>query len=64
MRCVFALTAMRFLPQSSTVGDDFRPESVAPDEVVRVRVLPAWLRIDARFGTVYRRRGDPAVVLR
>jgi hypothetical protein len=55
---------MRFLPQSSTVGDDFRPESVAADEVVRVRVLPAWLRIDARFGTVYRRRGDPAVVLR
>ena len=41
-----------------------RPESVAADEVVRVRVLPAWLRIDARFGTVYRRRGDPAVVLR
>jgi hypothetical protein len=37
---------------------------VAADEVVRVRVLPAWLRIDARFGTVYRRRGDPAVVLR
>jgi hypothetical protein len=32
--------------------------------VVRVRVLPTWLRVDARFGTVYRRRGDPAVVLR
>jgi hypothetical protein len=48
MRCVFALD----------------PESVAPDEIVRVRVLPAWLRIDARFGSVYRRRGDPAVVLR
>jgi hypothetical protein len=31
---------------------------------VRVRVLPAWLRIDARFGSVYRRRGDPALVLR
>jgi hypothetical protein len=63
MRCVFALTAMGFLPQSSTV-DEFAPESVTADEVVRVRVLPAWLRIDARFGTVYRRRGDPAVVLR
>lgn len=64
MRCVFALTAMGFLPQSTTKGDDFAPESVAADEVVRVRVLPTWLRIDARFGTVYRRRGDPAVVLR
>jgi hypothetical protein len=63
MRCVFALTAMGFLPQSST-ADEFAPESVTADEVVRVRVLPAWLRIDARFGTVYRRRGDPAVVLR
>ena len=56
MRCVFALTAMGFLPQSS--------EAVDPDEIVRVRALPAWLRIDARFGSVYRRRGDPAVVLR
>lgn len=56
MRCVFALTAMGFLPQS--------PEAVDADEIVRVRVLPAWLRIDARFGSVYRRRGDPALVLR
>lgn len=63
MRCVFALTAMGFLPQSTT-ADQFAPESVASDEVVRVRVLPTWLRVDARFGTVYRRRGDPAVVLR
>jgi hypothetical protein len=63
MRCVFALTAMGFLPQTQA-GDDFAPESVSADEVVRVRVLPAWLRVDARFGTVYRRRGDPAVVLR
>jgi hypothetical protein len=63
MRCVFALTAMGFLPQAKT-SDQFAPESVAADEVVRVRVLPTWLRVDARFGTVYRRRGDPAVVLR
>ena len=54
MRCVFALTAMGFLPP--VVAD-----AVAADEIVRVRVLPAWLRIDARFGSVYRRRGDPAV---
>jgi hypothetical protein len=63
MRCVFALTAMGFLPQTQAV-DQFAPESVSVDEVVRIRAMPAWLRIDARFGTVYRRRGDPAVVLR
>jgi hypothetical protein len=56
MRCVFALTAMGFLPQSA--------EAVEADEIVRVRTLPTWLRIDARFGSVYRRRGDPALVLR
>ena len=64
MRCVFALTAMGFLPQSTDAADDFSPDSVAADEVVRVRVMPTWLRIDARFGSVYRRRGDPSVVLR
>ena len=59
MRCVLALAAMRFLPESA-------PEIVpgTAEDVVRVRVLPAWLRIDARFGSVFRRRGDPALVLR
>lgn len=56
MRCVFALTAMGFLPQS--------PEAIGAEEMIRVRILPAWLRIDAKFGSVYRRRGDPALVLR
>ena len=56
MRCVFALTAMGFLPQS--------PDVIADDEMVRVRTTPAWLRIDARFGSVYRRRGRAALVLR
>lgn len=50
MRCVMALTAMGFMPE-------------APGEVVRVRALPGWLRIDARFGSVFRRRGDPALLL-
>ncbi len=54
MRCVFALTAMGFL----------HADTVDTDEIVRVRTLPSWLRIDARFGSVYRRRGDPALVLR
>ena len=56
MRCVFALTAMGFLPQSADAIDD--------DELIRVRILPTWLRLDARFGSVYRRRGSPALVLR
>jgi hypothetical protein len=51
MRCVFALTAMGFVA----------PETV--EEIVRVRVLPAWLRIVARFGSVYRRRGDPLLLI-
>ena len=63
MRCVFALTAMGFLPQADA-GEQLDPDTVAADEIVRVRALPAWLRIDARFGSVYRRRGDPALVLR
>ncbi|MBV5243083.1 MULTISPECIES: hypothetical protein [Mycolicibacterium] len=60
MRCVLTLTAMGFLPQP-TAEDRGAGDT---DEVVRVRALPNWLRVDARFGTVYLRRGDPAVVLR
>ncbi|MCV7370421.1 hypothetical protein CRI77_19080 [Mycolicibacterium duvalii] len=51
MRCVLALAGMGFVPSSA-------------EDVVRVRATPAWLRVDARFGTVYQRRGAPAVVLR
>ena len=59
MRCVLALAAMRFLPETGGYGTDGHDT-----DVVRVRVMPAWLRIDARFGSVFRRRGDPALVLR
>ena len=45
MRCVFALTAMGFV------------DSQAADEVVRVRTVGTWLRVDARYGSVYYRRG-------
>jgi hypothetical protein len=55
MRCVFALTAMGFLPQS--------PEAMDADERIRVRIQSAWLRVDARFGSVYRHRSRPALVL-
>ncbi len=57
MRCVFALTAMGFLPQSPAEGAE-------GGELVRVRISPSWLRIDARFGSVYRRRAHAALVLR
>jgi hypothetical protein len=63
MRCVFALTAMGFLPQAVTASDSFAPESVAADEVVRVRAAPNWLRVDARFGSVYRRRGHASLTV-
>lgn len=56
MRCVFALTALGFIPGTrGTAGGDFDADTVASDEIVRVRVSPAWLRVDARFGSVYRR---------
>ena len=50
MRCVMALAAMGFMPDTE-------------GEIVRVRVRPGWLRIDARFGSVFGRRGDPALLL-
>lgn len=55
MRCVFALTAMGFLPQTGN--------EVSEQEIVRVRAHPSWLRIDARFGSVYRRRDSAALIL-
>ncbi|OMC29608.1 hypothetical protein A5740_17870 [Mycobacterium sp. GA-1841] len=55
MRCVFALTAMGFLPQTGN--------QVSEQEIVRVRAHPSWLRVDARFGSVYRRRESAALIL-
>jgi hypothetical protein len=49
LRCLFALSGMGFLGASD----------VAPDgspEVVRVAATPSWLRLDARYGAVVRRR--------
>jgi hypothetical protein len=44
LRCLFALSGMGFLGGSDMGGD------------VRVTATDAWLRIDARFGAVVRRR--------
>jgi hypothetical protein len=49
LRCLFALSGMGFLGASD----------VAPDgspEVVRIAAAPSWLRLDARYGAVVRRR--------
>ncbi|MBJ8346761.1 hypothetical protein [Antrihabitans sp. YC2-6] len=43
MRVVFALTAMGFVPDN-------------PGEKVRVRATKAWVRLDARYGSVTRHR--------
>ncbi|OZD04324.1 hypothetical protein CH275_13850 [Rhodococcus sp. 06-235-1A] len=58
MRTVFALTAMGFVPHSGTdpMTIDVDPDRIAADEVVRVRVSPVWLRLDARYGSVFVRR--------
>jgi len=64
MRLRIRLTAMGFLPQSRTSGDEFAPESVAADEVVRVRVLPAWLRNRRAVRHRVPQARRPAVVLR
>ena len=53
MRCVLAVAAMRFLP-----------EDPSDAEVVRIRASPAWLRVDARFGSVFRRRGGLDLLVR
>ena len=54
-----AAVPMRFALVLAAMG--FAPDT--PGEVVRVRVMPAWLRIDARFGSLFRRRGDPVLLL-
>lgn len=54
MRVVFALTAMDFIPHSGEVAESGRIRS---SEIVRVRATNTWLRLDARYGSVARRRG-------
>jgi hypothetical protein len=54
MRVVFALTAMDFIPHAGDRADSRR---IAAGEIVRVRATRTWLRLDARYGSVARRRG-------
>ncbi|MCX0273774.1 hypothetical protein NLM24_24405 [Nocardia zapadnayensis] len=53
MRVVFALTAMDFIPHAGERADSGR---IPPGELVRVRASNTWLRLDARYGSVARRR--------
>ncbi|WP_068273447.1 hypothetical protein [Aldersonia kunmingensis] len=59
MRVVFALVGMGFVPHS---GDDGAPTPeldlgrIDPHEIVRVRCERNWLRLDARYGSVSKRR--------
>jgi hypothetical protein len=66
MRVVFALTAMGFIPYagdrsaaSARLSDADRAAQtrrIDPAELVRVRAARAWLRLDARYGSVAKRR--------
>lgn len=55
MRVVFALTAMDFIPHG---GEKAESRRISVDEIVRVRAANTWLRLDARYGSVARRRGS------
>ncbi|CAM3031075.1 Nucleoside phosphorylase domain-containing protein [Prescottella defluvii] len=58
MRTVFALTGMGFVPLAAggAATADTDLAAIAETEIVRVRAHPSWLRLDARFGSVYARR--------
>ncbi|WP_430333246.1 hypothetical protein [Rhodococcus sp. ACT016] len=58
MRTVFALTGMGFVPLADgrPASADTDLDAIDENEIVRVRATPTWLRLDARFGSVYARR--------
>ena len=62
MRAVFALTSMGFVRDGDgrEITEDSPLTAIAEGEPVRVRMSPAWIRVDARYGSVYQRRAVPA----
>jgi hypothetical protein len=59
MRVVFALVGMGFVPHSGADGaptPDLDLGRIDPHEIVRVRCERNWLRLDARYGSVSKRR--------
>ncbi|MDL9938538.1 hypothetical protein QSJ18_17470 [Gordonia sp. ABSL1-1] len=57
MRTLFAVTAMGFIrdARGRAITESSRLDDIDATEPVRIRLSPAWIRIDARFGSVYQR---------
>ncbi|MFW0790155.1 hypothetical protein [Gordonia sp. CPCC 205333] len=60
LRSLFAVTAMGFVRDRNNheITDASPLDSISEDEPVRVRASATWVRLDARFGSVYQRRAD------
>ncbi len=57
LRCLFALSGMGFTGASGEgSGENTAAAGEATDDVVRVSATDSWLRMDARYGAVLRRR--------
>jgi hypothetical protein len=59
LRCLFALSGMGFVAARPAVHGPDAADTGSPgdvDEPVRISATDAWLRIDARYGAVVRRR--------
>jgi len=58
LRSLFALTAMGFVRDSDghEITEASPLDAIGATEPVRVRISAAWIRIDARYGSVYQRR--------
>ncbi len=54
LRCLFALSGMGFTGEGS--GERAAAAGEAANDVVRVSATDSWLRMDARYGAVLRRR--------
>ena len=61
MRTVFALTAMGFVPFTGhdALSSETDLARIDESEKVRVRATAVWLRLDARYGSVFSRRSNP-----
>lgn len=64
MRSLFAVTAMGFIRDADghEVTETSPIDRIAADEPVRIRVSGAWIRIDARYGSVFQRREKIAMM--
>jgi len=56
MRLLFAMSGMGFLGERSGRGTRGDADTAGPDPVVRVSATGTWVRLDARYGAVVRRR--------